>query len=90
MVIEVDRSPDPMARDISRSVARLENLEDEIRDLNDEKVEVYRQAKRMGLDPKTLKKLLKRRRMSASDIREEGVLLTVYEAALTRAEDREE
>lgn len=66
-------------------VNRLERLEDEIKELNDDKKEVYAEAKGTGFDVKVLRKVIARRRRDKSDIQEEEYLFELYEEALKSA-----
>lgn len=63
-------------------VARIERLEEEIKGLNDDKREIYAEAKSCGFDKATLRKLIARRRKASNDLQEEDALLELYEAAI--------
>ncbi|MDB5597406.1 MAG: hypothetical protein JWM36_4367 [Hyphomicrobiales bacterium] len=63
-------------------VERLEHVEEEIRDLNDGKKEIYAEAKGSGYDVKVMRKILSIRRMDRDKRREEEEILELYLAAL--------
>ena len=63
-------------------VERVERVEEEITALQDDKKEIYAEAKGEGYDVKILKKVIARRRKDRSDLHEEETLLDLYEAAL--------
>lgn len=66
-------------------VERLERLEDEKRDLLDQIKDVLAEAKGEGFDVKTLRQVLKLRKMKPHDRTEQEELLEVYKAALGMA-----
>lgn len=66
-------------------VERLERLEDEKRELLDQIKDVLAEAKGEGFDVKTLRQVLKLRKMKPHDRSEQEELLEVYKAALGMA-----
>ena len=70
------------ADQLSAYVSRVERLEGEIKDRNDDKGEVYAEAKACGLCKKTLRKLIARRQKDSAEVREEDALLELYESAI--------
>ncbi len=66
-------------------IERVERLEEEISGLNDDKKEVYAEAKGQGFDVKTLKKVIALRRKDPDDRAEEDALLDTYLSALGMA-----
>lgn len=63
-------------------VQRVEKVEEEIKDLNDSKKELYAEVKAVGFDVQTFKKLIARRRKDPDALREQDMILETYEAAL--------
>lgn len=63
-------------------IERLENLEDEKRELAEQIKEVFAEAKGEGFDVKTMRALLKLRKMKPHDRSEQEELLEVYKAAI--------
>ena len=62
-------------------VDRIENIEGEIKDRNDDKKEIYAEAKANGFDVKALKTVISRRRNpTATD--EQDAIVQLYESAL--------
>lgn len=70
-------------------VSRVERLEEEIKDLNADKKEVYGEAKAVGFDVPTLKKVIQRRRKEASEVQEADYLLDAYEHAVANGMKKE-
>jgi uncharacterized protein (UPF0335 family) len=66
-------------------VERLERLEEEKRDLMDQVKDVFAEAKGEGFDIKTMRQVLKLRRMKPHDRTEQEELLELYKAALGMA-----
>jgi uncharacterized protein (UPF0335 family) len=61
---------------------RVERLEEEKTALSDDIKEVYAEAKATGFDPKTMRKLVRLRKMDLEKRREEDELLELYKAAI--------
>lgn len=70
------------ADQLASYVNRIERLEEEVAEMNGDKSEIYKEAKACGFDVKTLRALIKRRRMDRADRQEADALLELYEAAL--------
>jgi len=68
-------------------VVRIERIEAEIADLNDDKRDIYAEAKAVGLCKKTLRKLILRRKKDRTDLQEEDALLDLYETALSHVKN---
>ena len=64
-------------------VSRIERVEEEINGLNDDKSELYGEAKACGFDVPTLKNVIRRRRKDRFDIQDEDALLHFYEDLIT-------
>jgi uncharacterized protein (UPF0335 family) len=67
-------------------VERVEQLETEIQELNEQKKEVFAEAKGEGLDVKVLKEILKIRKQDKDERDEHETLLDVYMRAMDSAE----
>lgn len=63
-------------------VERIERLDEEIKALNQDKSEVYSEAKATGFDVKIMRELIKIRRMDKDDLDEHEALLETYMLAL--------
>ena len=63
-------------------VERIEKLEEEIRAINDDKSDVYKEAKGQGFDAKIIRKIVAMRRMDRDKRREEEETLDLYLNAL--------
>lgn len=63
-------------------VARVERLDETIKELNQDKKEVYGEARATGFDTKTIKKVVQRRRMDRSQCIEADTLLELYESVI--------
>lgn len=72
-----------IAQDRLRSfIERIERLEEEKAALMADIKEVYAEAKGTGFDPKTMRKVVRLRKMDDSDRQEEEFLLDTYLSAL--------
>lgn len=77
------RGHNSIARDQLRNlVERVERLEEEKRMLSDDIKEVYAEAKARGFDTRILRKVVKLRKMEASDREEEQSMVDLYMSAL--------
>jgi uncharacterized protein (UPF0335 family) len=70
------------ASQIKAIVERLEAVQTEIDDLNDDKKDIYAEAKGNGFDPKVLKKVLAIRREDPAKRAEQEALIELYLGAL--------
>jgi uncharacterized protein (UPF0335 family) len=65
-------------------VSRVERVQEEIDGLNDDKKEIFGEAKSLGFDVPTIKKVIQRRRKDRQELNEEDQLLTLYEDIINR------
>ncbi len=63
-------------------IERVERLEEEKTALSEDIKEVYAEAKATGFDVKTMRKIVRLRKMDVEKRREEDELLEVYRAAI--------
>lgn len=63
-------------------INRIERLEEEKKALGEDIREIYSEAKGVGFDAKTIRKLVKLRQMDTEKRREEQELLELYAAAI--------
>lgn len=68
-------------------VQRIERISEEIKGLQDDRKDVYAEAKAVGYDAATIRKLVQRRAMDSQVRAETDLLLETYEAALGGGED---
>lgn len=61
---------------------RIERLEEEKAGLGEDVKDIYAEAKATGFDTKTMRKLVRLRKMDAEKRREEDELLELYKAAI--------
>ena len=66
-------------------VERIEQLEEEIRSLNDDKKDVYAEAKSAGFDVKIIREVVRLRKEDPKDRDERGSLLDTYLRAIETA-----
>ncbi len=71
-------------------VERVEQLESEIAELNEQKKEVFFEAKGEGFDVKILKEIIKLRKQDKEERDEHETLLDVYLRAMDSAESEAE
>ncbi len=70
---------------IKSYIERIERLEEEKTALADDIKDVYGEAKAVGLDAKTLRKIVRLRKMDTEKRREEDELLDLYMSAIGMA-----
>jgi len=63
-------------------IERIERLEEEKKGIADDIKDVYSEAKSQGFDPKTIREIVKLRKMDINTRREREALLDTYKAAL--------
>lgn len=66
-------------------VERIEQLETEVQELNEQKKEVFAEAKGEGLDVKILKEIIKLRKQDEDERDEHDTLLDIYMKAMDAA-----
>lgn len=67
-------------------IERIERVEAEIHELQQDRRDIYAEAKAMGFDAGTIRAQIKRRRMETHDRQEADALLEAYETALASPE----
>ena len=67
-------------------IERIEHLDSELQELNEQKKEVFAEAKSEGLDVKILKEIIKLRKQDKDERDEHETLLDVYLRAMETAE----
>jgi uncharacterized protein (UPF0335 family) len=70
-------------------VERIENLDTELAELNEQKKEVFAEAKGEGFDVKILKEIIKLRKQDADERDERESLLDLYMRAMEQSEQSE-
>jgi len=68
--------------ELRQFIERIERLEEEIKDINADKSDVYGEAKGRGYDAKIIKKVVALRRRDRDQVREENTILNLYLQAL--------
>ncbi len=71
-------------------IERIEQLEEEIKALNEGKKEVFAEAKGEGYDLKVLKEILKIRKLDRDERDEQESLIDLYMRAIAEAEPQKE
>ncbi|QNN99793.1 hypothetical protein P67b_00034 [Ruegeria phage Tedan] len=85
MTMSVDRNNAGMY--VKAYVERVQKIEEEIKEKNAAKSEIFKEAKVHGFDVKILKLVLKRARMDPDVLAEEEAILEMYENALNTFAD---
>ncbi|MDE3176727.1 MAG: DUF2312 domain-containing protein [Pseudomonadota bacterium] len=70
-------------------IERIEQLEEEIKALNEGKKEVFAEAKGEGYDVKVLREILKLRKLDRDERDEQETLLDLYMRAIADAEPQQ-
>jgi uncharacterized protein (UPF0335 family) len=74
------------AAQLRQFIERIETLEDEKKAVADQVREVYAEAKGTGFDTKTMRAIVRLRKMDASARAEQAALLDTYKTALGLAD----
>lgn len=74
--------PNNASGELRAFVERVENIETEIAERNADKRDIYAEAKASGFDVPTIKKVVRLRKLDASERMEADALLDTYLAAL--------
>lgn len=64
--------------ELRRLVERIEKLEEEIKDLNTDKRDIYAEAKGKGFDVKALKAVVAYRRKDRAEVEEQDAIFETY------------
>lgn len=67
---------------LKQFIERVENVEGEIKELGDDKKDIFKEAKGHGFDTGIMKTVIKRRKMGEGAAREADALLETYEKAI--------
>lgn len=68
-------------------VERIETLDEEIKATNEFKKEVLQEAKAVGFDTKTLREVIKRRKIDREERMERDDMIKVYEESIESLDD---
>ncbi len=86
---ESERDPAPgiitgglKSEDLRNYINRVERLEEDKTAVMEDIKTVYQEAKSAGFDPKTMKEIVKKRKMDAHDLEEQELLLELYKRAI--------
>jgi len=67
---------------LKQFIERVERLEEEKKDIQESIKDVFHEAKSQGFDVKTIKEILKIRKLESSELEEQEYLLDIYMGAL--------
>lgn len=70
------------AEQLRSIVQRIENVETDIKALQDDRADIYSEAKGNGYDVKALRAVVRLRKQDANDLAEQEAILDTYKAAL--------
>lgn len=70
------------AQELRSYIERIEKLEEEKSGISEDIRDVYAEAKANGYDPKTMRQVVKLRKMKKHEVEEQEALLDTYRAAL--------
>lgn len=74
--------PDVAAAELLQFIERVERIEAEIGDLNDDKSDVYGELRGRGYDVKAVKRIIKDRKRDPGELFEEEAVYLTYKRAL--------
>jgi uncharacterized protein (UPF0335 family) len=70
------------AEHLRQFIERIERLEEEKKNIQEDLKQVYAEAKSNGFDGKTMRQVIKLRKLDASELEEQEYLLDTYRRAL--------
>ncbi|MCE3233370.1 MAG: hypothetical protein K0R98_1627 [Rickettsiaceae bacterium] len=70
------------AEHLRQFIERIERLEEEKKNISDDIKEVFAEAKGTGFDVKTIRQVIKLRKMESNELEEQEFLLDTYRRAL--------
>lgn len=70
------------AEHLKQFIERIERLEEEKKNISEDLKEIYAEAKGGGFDTKTMRQIIKLRKMEANDVEEQEHMLDIYKRAL--------
>lgn len=74
------------ANQLRTIIERVEKLDEELRAINEDKSEIFKEAKGNGFDTKIIKQIISIRRADPEKIREQTAVLEIYLSALGMVE----
>lgn len=77
-----DETPKAGHNQIRSIVERVENLDEQIKGLSDDKNDIFKEAKGNGFDVKALRTIIRLRKLSPEDRAEQEAILDTYMHAL--------
>lgn len=80
--VEIEESRRPVDDRLRLLIERIERLEEEKKGLSDDIRDVYFEAKAVGYDVKTMRQIVRLRKMRPDDRREMDMILDTYKSAL--------
>ncbi|CDO37251.1 DUF2312 domain-containing protein [Novosphingobium sp. KN65.2] len=80
--VEIGESRRPVDDRLRLLIERIERLEEEKKGLSDDIRDVYCEAKAVGYDVKTMRQIVRLRKMRPDDRREMDMILDTYKSAL--------
>lgn len=78
------------AEQLKQFIERIERLEEEKKNISDDIRDVFAEAKGTGFDVKTMRQILKIRKMDHSELEEQEYLLDTYKLALGMAPEEKQ
>ncbi len=86
---ESDKDPAPdiitgglKSEDLRNYIDRVERLSEDKTEIMEDIKTVYQEAKSAGFNVKTMKEIIKKRKMDANDLEEQELLLELYKRAI--------
>lgn len=81
-MIENPASNTVAADQLRAFISRIERLDEEIKGLNEDKSDIYKEAKSQGFDPKVMRRVIAIMKKDAAERQEEDAILAMYLSAL--------
>lgn len=78
----IKANPDAAAQQLRQFIERIESIDGEIAGMQDDRADVFAEAKATGFSNKAMRDILARRKKNRDDLKEEEAILDTYLSAL--------
>lgn len=78
----IKANPDAAAQQLRQFIERIETIDGEIAGMQDDRADVFSEAKATGFSNKAMRDILARRKKNRDDLKEEEAILETYLSAL--------
>lgn len=86
-MIRTETTMTAAAQQLRAFVERIERVEEEIKELNADKSDIYKELRGVGFDVKAIRKVIAKRKLEPAERQEQDAIFDMYWAALHPGED---